>query len=163
MGMARGNEHQGRVAVVTGGSGAIGAAITERLAKTGAVVHVLDLQPSSVPGGRIVELASMAGRQGGGAVVEAHPNLGKLDDLGNTGLFGISLNAAGWSGGSEIATRLARGTTAAHAAKLRAIVYGAETQGILEAAVKARVDLIGGKALGPAATEPRTAATFPLR
>ena len=119
--------------------------------------------PSSVPGARIVELASMAGRQGGGAVVEAHPNLGKLDDLGNTGLFGISLNAAGWSGGSEIATRLARGTTAAHAAKLRAIVYGAETQGIVEAAVKARVDLIGGKALGPAATEPRTAATFPLR
>jgi|SoiMethySBSTD1v2_1073268.scaffolds.fasta_scaffold57275_3 2-hydroxycyclohexanecarboxyl-CoA dehydrogenase len=50
MGMARANEHQGRVAVVTGGSGAIGAAIAERLNKSGALVHVLDLQPSSLPG-----------------------------------------------------------------------------------------------------------------
>jgi 2-hydroxycyclohexanecarboxyl-CoA dehydrogenase len=46
MGVARANAHQGRVAVITGGSGAIGAAIAERLTKAGAVVHVLDVQPS---------------------------------------------------------------------------------------------------------------------
>ena len=35
-------EHQGRVAVITGGSGGIGGAIAKRLASEGAVVHVLD-------------------------------------------------------------------------------------------------------------------------
>ena len=44
------NEHDGRVAVVTGGSGAIGAAVTERLRNAGALVHVLDIQPSSLSG-----------------------------------------------------------------------------------------------------------------
>jgi 2-hydroxycyclohexanecarboxyl-CoA dehydrogenase len=44
------NEHDGRVAVVTGGSGAIGAAVTERLRNAGALVHVLDIQPSSISG-----------------------------------------------------------------------------------------------------------------
>ncbi|HEY1235762.1 MAG TPA: SDR family NAD(P)-dependent oxidoreductase [Candidatus Binatia bacterium] len=48
--MAEVGEHKGRVAVITGGSGAIGAAIAERLKNAGAVVHVLDVQPSSVPG-----------------------------------------------------------------------------------------------------------------
>lgn len=43
------NEHHGRVAVITGGSGAIGAAIIERLTNAGAVAHALDIQPSSVP------------------------------------------------------------------------------------------------------------------
>lgn len=50
MGVAQAKEHDGRVAVVTGGSGAIGAAIIERLRNAGAVVHALDVQPSSVPG-----------------------------------------------------------------------------------------------------------------
>ena len=48
--MAEASEHKGRVAVITGGSGAIGGAIAERLKNAGAVVHVLDVQPSSVPG-----------------------------------------------------------------------------------------------------------------
>jgi 2-hydroxycyclohexanecarboxyl-CoA dehydrogenase len=39
-------EHQGRVAVITGGSGAIGGAIARRLHDEGATVHVLDLKPS---------------------------------------------------------------------------------------------------------------------
>ena len=50
MGAAQSNEHHGRVAVITGGSGAIGAAIIERLKNAGAIVHTLDVQPSSVPG-----------------------------------------------------------------------------------------------------------------
>jgi NAD(P)-dependent dehydrogenase (short-subunit alcohol dehydrogenase family) len=50
MGVAQSNEHHGRVAVITGGSGGIGAAIIERLSNAGAVVHSLDVQPSSVPG-----------------------------------------------------------------------------------------------------------------
>ena len=49
MGMAQ-NEHEGRVAVITGGSGAIGAAVAGRLNNAGAVVHALDIQPSQVPG-----------------------------------------------------------------------------------------------------------------
>jgi len=48
--MAEASEHKARVAVITGGSGAIGAAIAGRLKNDGAVVHVLDVQPSSVPG-----------------------------------------------------------------------------------------------------------------
>ena len=48
--MIEANEHDGRVAVVTGGSGAIGAAVTERLRNAGALVHVLDIQPSSISG-----------------------------------------------------------------------------------------------------------------
>jgi 2-hydroxycyclohexanecarboxyl-CoA dehydrogenase len=38
------SEHQGRVAVVTGGSGGIGGAISKRLLAAGAEVHVLDLK-----------------------------------------------------------------------------------------------------------------------
>ncbi len=48
--MAEASEHKARVAVITGGGGAIGAAIAGRLKTDGAVVHVLDVQPSSVPG-----------------------------------------------------------------------------------------------------------------
>ena len=48
--MTEPSEHKGRVAVITGGSGAIGGAIAERLKNAGAVVHVLDVQPSSVQG-----------------------------------------------------------------------------------------------------------------
>ncbi|HEY7557546.1 MAG TPA: SDR family oxidoreductase [Candidatus Binatia bacterium] len=42
--MTQTSEHQGRVAVVTGGSGGIGGAISKRLIATGAQVHVLDLK-----------------------------------------------------------------------------------------------------------------------
>jgi NAD(P)-dependent dehydrogenase (short-subunit alcohol dehydrogenase family) len=50
MGVARANEHHGRVAVVTGGSGAIGAAIIERLKNAGVKAHALDLRPMGTPG-----------------------------------------------------------------------------------------------------------------
>ena len=40
-------EHQGRVAVITGGSGGIGGAIAARLTAEGAVVHVLDVNPGA--------------------------------------------------------------------------------------------------------------------
>ena len=41
--MAKDNEHQGRVAVITGGSGGIGTGIARRLQSEGVTVHVLDL------------------------------------------------------------------------------------------------------------------------
>jgi len=44
--MSEANEHQGRVAVITGGSGVIGGAIARRLHDEGAAVHVFDLKPS---------------------------------------------------------------------------------------------------------------------
>ena len=44
--MAEAKEHQGRVAVITGGSGAIGGAIARRLHDEGATVYVLDLKPA---------------------------------------------------------------------------------------------------------------------
>ena len=47
--VAPANKHEGRVAIITGG-GAIGGAIARRLHDEGAAVHVLDVQPSSVPG-----------------------------------------------------------------------------------------------------------------
>jgi NAD(P)-dependent dehydrogenase (short-subunit alcohol dehydrogenase family) len=42
--MAQANEHEGRVAVITGGSGGIGGAIGQRLQDEGALVHVLDVK-----------------------------------------------------------------------------------------------------------------------
>jgi NAD(P)-dependent dehydrogenase (short-subunit alcohol dehydrogenase family) len=44
------NEHAGRVAVITGGSGGIGGAITDRLEVEGAKVSVLDLKPRTKDG-----------------------------------------------------------------------------------------------------------------
>ena len=44
--MIQPNEHQDRVAVITGGSGAIGGAIARRLHDEGAAVHALDSKPS---------------------------------------------------------------------------------------------------------------------
>ena len=44
------NEHQGRVAIITGGSGGIGGAIAKRLVSEGALVHVLDINDASQPG-----------------------------------------------------------------------------------------------------------------
>ena len=46
--MAQTNEHQGRVAVITGGSGGIGSAIAVRLQESGALVHIVDAKQSSV-------------------------------------------------------------------------------------------------------------------
>jgi NAD(P)-dependent dehydrogenase (short-subunit alcohol dehydrogenase family) len=43
--MANTNEYRGRIAVVTGGSGGIGGAITARLTSEGAIVHILDVKP----------------------------------------------------------------------------------------------------------------------
>ena len=48
--MTENNEHQNRVAVITGGSGGIGGAIAQRLCEEGAVVHVLDLKESALAG-----------------------------------------------------------------------------------------------------------------
>lgn len=42
--MTNANEHQGRVAVITGGSGDIGGAIAARLTAEGAIVHILDVK-----------------------------------------------------------------------------------------------------------------------
>jgi NAD(P)-dependent dehydrogenase (short-subunit alcohol dehydrogenase family) len=39
------NEHQGRIAIVTGGSGGIGGSIAERLLAEGATAHILDVKP----------------------------------------------------------------------------------------------------------------------
>lgn len=41
--MAKANEYQGRIAVITGGSGGIGGAIAKRLSAEGAIVHILDV------------------------------------------------------------------------------------------------------------------------
>lgn len=48
-GVAQTNEHHGRVAVITGGSGAIATAIIERLSSAGALVHALDVRPTISP------------------------------------------------------------------------------------------------------------------
>jgi 2-hydroxycyclohexanecarboxyl-CoA dehydrogenase len=50
MAVAETNEHQNRIAVITGGSGGIGGAIAARLHGQGATVHALDINPSNIPG-----------------------------------------------------------------------------------------------------------------
>lgn len=47
--MTQPNEHQNRIAVITGGSGGIGGAIAQRLSEAGATVHLLDLKESALP------------------------------------------------------------------------------------------------------------------
>jgi NAD(P)-dependent dehydrogenase (short-subunit alcohol dehydrogenase family) len=47
--MMQNSEHHGRVALITGGSGSIGAALGRRLQTEGAVVHVLDVS-AAAPG-----------------------------------------------------------------------------------------------------------------
>lgn len=42
--MPNANEYQGRIAIITGGSGGIGGAIATRLTAEGAVVHILDVK-----------------------------------------------------------------------------------------------------------------------
>jgi NAD(P)-dependent dehydrogenase (short-subunit alcohol dehydrogenase family) len=42
--MPQDNEHRGRVAVITGGSGGIGDAVATRLTAEGAIVHILDVK-----------------------------------------------------------------------------------------------------------------------
>ena len=52
--MAQNSEHQGRVAVITGGSGGIGGAIAQSLEAESAAVHVLDINlPAARRGGPI--------------------------------------------------------------------------------------------------------------
>jgi NAD(P)-dependent dehydrogenase (short-subunit alcohol dehydrogenase family) len=46
--MSNNDEHHGRIAVVTGGSGGIGSAIATRLASAGAVVHILDARAAAI-------------------------------------------------------------------------------------------------------------------
>ena len=48
--MTKDNEHQGRVAVITGGRGGIGAGIAQRLLSEGVTVHVLDLSDHTPAG-----------------------------------------------------------------------------------------------------------------
>lgn len=48
--MTQPNEHQGRVAVITGGSGGIGGALARRLCDDGAIVHVLDMKEPAQSG-----------------------------------------------------------------------------------------------------------------
>jgi len=48
--MANANEHRGRIAIITGGSGGIGGAIAKRLASEGSIVHILDVKPGSSNG-----------------------------------------------------------------------------------------------------------------
>jgi NAD(P)-dependent dehydrogenase (short-subunit alcohol dehydrogenase family) len=50
--MTENNENRNRIAVITGGSGGIGGAIAQRLCEEGAVVHVLDVQGSALPGAK---------------------------------------------------------------------------------------------------------------
>lgn len=54
--MTQPNEHQGRVAVITGGSGGIGGAIAERLCGEGAIVHVLDMKESALTGAKFLRV-----------------------------------------------------------------------------------------------------------
>lgn len=75
--MTQSNEHQNRVAVITGGSGGIGGAIAARLGAAGAKVHVLDAKPASVKSFSFhqVDVANET------AVDHAFDAIGKIDYL----------------------------------------------------------------------------------
>jgi NAD(P)-dependent dehydrogenase (short-subunit alcohol dehydrogenase family) len=77
MAVAETNEHQGRIAIVTGGSGGIGGAIAARLHQQGATVHALDINPSNTPGVNFHQ-TNMSDET---AVDSAFDAIGKIDYL----------------------------------------------------------------------------------
>ncbi len=79
--MTQPNEHQGRIAVITGGGGAIGGAIARRLHDEGAAVHVLDSKLSPTSGWRF-HTVDVADESAVGTTFDAIGNLaGRIDYL----------------------------------------------------------------------------------
>ena len=79
--MAQAKENQGRVAVITGGSGAIGGTIARRLHDEGATVHVLDMKPSH-ESGSIFHTVDVANESAVDTTFDAIGNLtGRIDYL----------------------------------------------------------------------------------
>lgn len=86
--MATGFEVGGKVAVVTGGSGAIGGAIVKALQGAGAHAFALDTAQSSDPGIRWIQCDVRDDASIGAAVQQVHRQFGHLD---------IAIHAAGVS------------------------------------------------------------------
>jgi NAD(P)-dependent dehydrogenase (short-subunit alcohol dehydrogenase family) len=80
--MTETREHQGRVAVVTGGSGGIGGAISMSLAAEGATVHVVDLKPPEGQSGALFRQLDVSNETAVNEVFDAiGAQAGKLDYL----------------------------------------------------------------------------------
>jgi len=79
--MTQTDEHQGRVAIVTGGSSGIGGAIARRLRDEGAMVHVLDLKEPSMTGANFQRVDVSDETAVDGAFDAVGKTAGKIDYL----------------------------------------------------------------------------------
>jgi hypothetical protein len=105
--------------------------------------------PLGAPISRVTELAQML-KPHGNAVVADATGLSTLraTQLGGSGLFAMSMAAGSLSGSpSEIASQFGRFAMRAKAAHLKTMVHGADTIGLVEAAARAGINYISGKAI----------------
>jgi hypothetical protein len=113
---------------------------------------------NGTPVSRLVEIALALKPYGHGVLVELPASGGQLQELASVRLFGLSVDAKSLPRKvGQATTALTRLVTAATALNLKVFVHGADTVGILEAALKARADYVDGAAVALPMAEPKAA------
>ena len=112
--------------------------------------------PPSAPITRITEVALTLKPFSKGVVLEFSPTSTRLQDLAGSGVLGISFDARLFGNGTgDTLGRMTRVVATARAANLKSFFENTDTLGLLEAAVKAQVDYVCGRAITSPMTEPK--------
>ena len=110
------------------------------------------------PVARLVEIALALKPHSHGVLVETPSSGAQLQELASARMFGLSVDAKALPRNpSQAAASLTRLVAAATALNLKVYMHGADTVGSLEAAQKANVDHVDGRAVAFPLLEPRTA------
>jgi len=122
------------------------------------VIFELHGAAAQTPPARLVEIAQALKPHGHGVVVETPSSGAHLQELASARMLGLSVDAKVLPRtASHAAASLSRLVAAATALNLKVYVHGADTVGSLEAAQKANVDHVDGRAVAFPLVEPRTA------
>jgi GGDEF domain-containing protein len=123
------------------------------------IVFEIRGRPLGVAASRLVDLVHCIRPFCKSVVVETtERDQQQLSQFGSSGLFGLSLDVSALAGTPvEVSDHLTRYVGAAKAVGLHTIAHGADTLGLAEAATKAHIDYINGKAIAAALDAPRNA------